>query len=84
MLAGIEYPHWLMLAGAVLVLVGLVGWAFQRTLQAQRSCKPKDSVRESALPKLDQPAVEPEARAKLPEDQTQCQVKPVRRRDMIG
>jgi hypothetical protein len=66
MVARIEYPHWLMLAGAVLVLVGLVGWAFQRTLQAQRSYKPKDSVRESAVPKPDEPAVEPAASAKLP------------------
>ncbi|MFK4499203.1 hypothetical protein ABIF90_000655 [Bradyrhizobium japonicum] len=25
MLSGIEYPHWFMLAGAVLVLAGLIG-----------------------------------------------------------
>ncbi|UPK40118.1 cytochrome c oxidase subunit 4 [Bradyrhizobium sp. 186] len=58
MLSRVEYPHWLMLAGAVLVLAGLIGWAFQRNLQ-----KPKDSVREPAVPKTDQPAVEPEANA---------------------
>jgi hypothetical protein len=67
MLSRIEYPHWLILTGAVLVLVGLVGWAFQRTLQAAE-------VRESAAPETDQPAVERAASAELPsEDRTQRQ-----------
>jgi LPXTG-motif cell wall-anchored protein len=34
MLSRIEYPHWLILAGAVLVLAGLVGWVFQRNRQS--------------------------------------------------
>jgi len=58
MLSTIEYPHWLMLAGAVLVLAGTVAWAFQRNPQASEG-----KVREPAVPKTDQPAVEPEANA---------------------
>ncbi|EIG55837.1 hypothetical protein Bra1253DRAFT_00438 [Bradyrhizobium sp. WSM1253] len=78
MLSTIEYPHWLMLAGAVLVLAGLVGWAFQRNRQAAE-------VREAAAPETDQPAVEGAASAKPPsEDQTQRPVKPVHRRDTTG
>lgn len=78
MLSRIEYPHWLMLAGAVLVLAGLVGWAFQRNRQAAE-------VREPAAPETDQPAVERAASAEFPsEDRTQGQVKPVHRRDTTG
>jgi hypothetical protein len=56
-----------MLAGAVLVLAGLVRWALQRNVQAAE-------VRESAAPETDQPAVERAASAKLPsEDRTQRQ-----------
>lgn len=78
MLSGIEYPHWLMLAGAVLVLAGLVGWAFQRKRRAAE-------VREPAARETDQPAVERAASTKLPsEDRTNAKVKPVRRRDMTG
>lgn len=78
MLSRIEYPHWLMLAGAVLVLAGLVGWAFQTNRQAAE-------LREPAAPETDQPAVERVASAKLPsEDRTQGQVKPCLRRDTTG
>jgi hypothetical protein len=28
LLSGMQYPHWLMVAGAVLVVLGLVGFAF--------------------------------------------------------
>lgn len=64
MLSRIEYPHWFMLAGAVLVLAGLIGWAFQRNRQAS-----KDSVREPAAPEIDQPAVEPQASPNRVENQ---------------
>lgn len=30
MLSAMQYPHWLMVAGAVLVVLGFVGFAFQR------------------------------------------------------
>ncbi|WP_426611220.1 hypothetical protein [Bradyrhizobium sp. McL0616] len=58
MLSRIEYPHWLMLAGAILVLAGLVAWAFQRNRQAS-----EDDMREPVVSNTDQPAVEPEANA---------------------
>jgi hypothetical protein len=28
-----EYPHWLMVAGAVLVVIGVIGLAFRRNRQ---------------------------------------------------
>ena len=31
MFSAMEYPHWLMLAGAVLVMVGFIGFAFRRS-----------------------------------------------------
>jgi hypothetical protein len=30
MFSGIQYPHWLMVAGAVLVVVGFIGFAFHK------------------------------------------------------
>ena len=30
MLSAMEYPHWLMIAGAVLVVVGFIGFAFHK------------------------------------------------------
>jgi LPXTG-motif cell wall-anchored protein len=30
MLTAMEYPHWLMIAGAVLVVLGLIGFAFRQ------------------------------------------------------
>jgi hypothetical protein len=30
MLSAMEYPHWLMVAGAVLVVLGFIGVAFSR------------------------------------------------------
>ena len=34
MLSAMEYPHWLMVAGAVLVLFGFIGLAFSRNRNA--------------------------------------------------
>jgi hypothetical protein len=48
MLARIEYPHWLMLAGAVLVLAGLIGWA--RNLQAAKKCENPQYLKAINLP----------------------------------
>ena len=56
MLSAIEYPHWLMLAGAFLVLSGLIGLAFRK--------KSEDEGVESAAPSPIHPAVEPEMKAK--------------------
>jgi preprotein translocase subunit Sss1 len=30
MLSAMEYPHWLMVAGAVLVVLGFIGFAFSQ------------------------------------------------------
>jgi hypothetical protein len=30
MLSAMEYPHWLMLAGAVLVVLGIIAFAFSK------------------------------------------------------
>ena len=48
MLSAIEYPHWLMLAGAFLVLSGLIGLAFRKKSEDAPSVKPTISL--SALP----------------------------------
>ena len=32
-LSGMQYPHWLMVAGAVLVVVGFIGFAFQKNAE---------------------------------------------------
>jgi hypothetical protein len=32
-ISGMEYPHWLMAAGGVMVVVGYVGFAFQRNTE---------------------------------------------------
>jgi LPXTG-motif cell wall-anchored protein len=56
MLSAIEYPHWLMLAGAFLVLSGLIGLAFRK--------KSEDEGVQSPAPSPIQAAVEPEMKAK--------------------
>jgi hypothetical protein len=33
-LSAMQYPHWLMIAGAVLVLLGFIGFAFSRNQNA--------------------------------------------------
>ena len=58
MLSAIEYPHWLMVAGAFLVLSGLIGLAFRKN--------PKTSEGqgvETSAPSPTRAAVEPEIRA---------------------
>ena len=30
MLSGMQYPHWLMVAGALLVVIGFIGFAFRK------------------------------------------------------
>jgi hypothetical protein len=41
MFSGIQYPHWLMVAGAVLVVVGFIGFAFHKnyTEPAEKNLK---------------------------------------------
>jgi hypothetical protein len=35
MLSAIQYPHWLMVAGAVLVVLGFIGFAFRQNRNAE-------------------------------------------------
>jgi hypothetical protein len=53
MLSAIEYPHWLMLAGVVLVLAGLVGLAFHKNRQTS-----DDNARKPEVPNTIRTAVE--------------------------
>ena len=59
MFSAFEYPHWLMVAGAFLVLSGLIGLAFAKTGK-----RPRSKGVESAAPSPIQAAVEPEMKAK--------------------
>ena len=58
MFSAIEYPHWLMVAGAFLVLSGLIGLAFRKNRKTS-----EDKVVESAAPSPIQASVEPEMKA---------------------
>jgi hypothetical protein len=52
-LSGMQYPHWLMVAGAVLVVLGFVGVAFRKN-----NAQPAED-------NLEQKAAPPEERAQL-------------------
>ncbi|MEH2569759.1 hypothetical protein [Bradyrhizobium sp. AZCC 2289] len=41
-LSGMQYPHWLMVAGAVLVVLGFVGLAFRRNGIAEADREPRE------------------------------------------
>jgi hypothetical protein len=41
MLSAMQYPHWLMIAGAVLVVLGFIGFAFSKN----RSGPGKEPIR---------------------------------------
>jgi hypothetical protein len=43
MLSAMEYPHWLMVAGAVLVVVGFIGFAFHRNNAERISDNPEQT-----------------------------------------
>ena len=40
-----QYPHWLMVVGAVLVMVGFIGFAFRRNKAERISDDPKQTSR---------------------------------------
>ena len=40
MLSEMQYPHWLMVAGAVLVVLGFVGFAFRQNRGVEPDDKP--------------------------------------------
>jgi hypothetical protein len=52
LLSSIELPHWLMIAGAVLIAVGLLGLAFIRNREAEIPEPPSSHTRMPPLPKL--------------------------------
>ena len=37
-----EYPHWLMVAGAVLVVLGFIGFAFSKNIDVERDHEPPE------------------------------------------
>ena len=39
MFSGMEYPHWMMLAGAILVALGFIGLAFHRNRNVETDQK---------------------------------------------
>ncbi len=41
-LSGMQYPHWLMVAGVVLVVLGLIGLAFRRNGNAEANREPTE------------------------------------------
>jgi hypothetical protein len=43
MLSGMEYPHWIMVAGAVLVVLGFIGFAFSRNKDAEPHPDPPET-----------------------------------------
>ncbi len=42
MLSGIQYPHWLMAAGAILVVFGFLGLAFRQNRTVEPGHEPTD------------------------------------------
>jgi len=42
MLSAMQYPHWLMVAGAVLVVLGFVGLIFRRNRNAKANREPTE------------------------------------------
>jgi hypothetical protein len=42
MLSGMQYPHWLMVAGAVLVVLGFGGFAFRQNRNIELDDKPTE------------------------------------------
>jgi hypothetical protein len=42
MMAAMEYPHWLMVAGAVLVVLGFIGFAFSQNRNVEPDQEPTE------------------------------------------
>jgi hypothetical protein len=61
MLSAMEYPHWLLVAGAVLVVLGFFGLALRRN----RNAEPHEDNKKQASPSESiQAALEAELKAK--------------------
>jgi hypothetical protein len=61
MLSAMEYPHWLMVAGAVLVVLGFVGFAFRQNRNAEPD---EDNLKQATPSEPIQAALEAELKAK--------------------
>ena len=61
MLSAMEYPHWLMVAGAVLVVLGFVGFAFRQNRNAEPD---KDNPKQATPSEAIHAALEAEMKAK--------------------
>jgi hypothetical protein len=42
MLSGMQYPHWLMVTGAVLVVLGFIGFAFRQNGNVEPDHEPTE------------------------------------------
>jgi hypothetical protein len=42
LLSGMQYPHWLMVAGAVLVVLGFIGFAFRQNRNVEPDHEPTE------------------------------------------
>jgi hypothetical protein len=49
MLSAMEYPHWLMVAGAVLVVLGFIGFAFRQNSNAEPDHEPAENEGEGEM-----------------------------------
>jgi len=49
MLSAMEYPHWLMVAGAVLVVAGFIGLAFRQNRTVEPDHQPTENEGEQEM-----------------------------------
>jgi hypothetical protein len=56
-----QYPHWLMVAGAVLVVLGFIGFAFRQNRNAEPD---EDDLKQATASESIQAALEAEMKAK--------------------
>jgi heme/copper-type cytochrome/quinol oxidase subunit 2 len=61
MLSAMEYPHWLMVAGVVLVVLGFIGFAFRQNRNAEPD---EDNMKQATPSESIQAALEEELKAK--------------------
>jgi hypothetical protein len=61
MLSAMQYPHWLMVVGAALVVVGFVGFAFRKNRNAEPD---EDNLKQATPSESIQAALEAEMKAK--------------------
>jgi hypothetical protein len=61
LLSEMQYPHWLMVAGAVLVVLGFIGFAFRQNSNAAPN---EDNLKQATPSESIQAALEAEMKAK--------------------